>query len=269
MTRHLSQIASVIVVVDAVLLATGVIGPAVAVGLFLMLETPLGALALAGYFRRYRACRRTLPRREALAALVEHDPILRLARGEFATLAALARLVGRRPDVPDGARPIGYWRATLAVPLALAAACLIELVALHLLVPWPLGRLILDLLGLYGLLVVLGMLASRITRPHLLTADTLILRQGPHVCATVPRHAIVTARPARRLSPTSPEINDEATLTLPGPDGTCLTLTLDHEIPASVPTWPWSRPLPRPVDRIHLHVNDPATTAALLTPVTT
>lgn len=269
MTGRLPQFAVLVVVTDAVLLATGVIRPAAALALFLVVEVPLGALAVASYLRQYRAHRRTMPRRHALAALTESDPMLRIARTEISTIAAVAHWVTRRPDVPDGARPIGYWRGTLAVPLALATVCLIELVALHLLVPWPIGRLIVDLISLYSLLAVAGMLASRIVRPHLLTADTLVLRQGTHVCATIPLKTVATARPDRRLSPTSPEISDQATLALPGPDGTCLTITLNRDVCASVATWPWARPTPRPVNRIYLHVNDPHTTAALLEPVKT
>lgn len=61
-SRLIPLIALVVVATDAVLLATGTIGPAVALALFLIVEIPLGALAVTGYARRYRAHRaRTEP----------------------------------------------------------------------------------------------------------------------------------------------------------------------------------------------------------------
>src|SRR5699024_10136579 len=54
-SRLVPVIAVVVVVTDAALLATGVIGPAVALALFLAVEIPLGAFAVTDYVRRYRA----------------------------------------------------------------------------------------------------------------------------------------------------------------------------------------------------------------------
>lgn len=268
MRRALPAIAALVVVADAALLATGVIGPAAALALFLAVEVPLGALVVAGHVRRYRAHRRTLPRRGAWAALAADDPYLRLIAAEARTLASLARWIARRPHVPADATAIGYARGTLGVPAALAVAALIELVAVHVLVPWPAVRIALDLLGLYGLVVILGMLAGRIVRPHLLTADALVLRSGPHVCARVPLDAVAAVRRDRRLSPTYPEFVEgpDATpeLALAGPDGTCLTLVLDRPVPATAPTYPWRRPTPRDVSEIRLHVDDPAVAARAL-----
>lgn len=262
MRRLLPVIAVVVVVFDATLLATGVIGPATALALFLAVEVPLGATVVTGYVRRYRAHRAsTDSRRDALRALAADDPYLRMITFELGTLASLGRWIARRPDVPSGAVPIGYSRGTLGMPAALAVAALIELVALHLLIPWPTVRLVLDLLGVYALLVVLGMLAGRIVRPHLLTSDELILRSGPHVCARIPLDALVAARGDRRLSPTNAELVSEPgreILALPGPDGTRLTLALARPVTATVPGMPWSSPPAREVTEVRLHVDDDA-----------
>lgn len=124
-------------------------------------------LAVTGHIRRYRAHRtRTTTRRDALRALAANDPYLRLGVAEARIFASLSRWVTRRPDVSAGAVPIGYARDNVGMPIALAVAATIELVAVHLLVPWPVVRLVLDLLGVYGLLMVLGWLAGRIVRPH-------------------------------------------------------------------------------------------------------
>ncbi|MGX1857635.1 hypothetical protein ACWIFB_09395 [Dietzia sp. NPDC055340] len=256
------MIAIVVVVIDATLLATGVIGPAAALALFLAVEAPLGAAVVTGYVRRYRTHRAgTDSRPNALRALAADDPYLRMIVAEARTLASLGRWIARRPDVPDGAVAIGYSRGTLGMPAALAVAALIELVALHLLIPWPTVRLVLDLLGLYALIMVLGLVAGRIVRPHLLTSDELILRSGPHVCARIPLDALAAARHDRRLSPTNAELVSEPgreILALPGPDGTRLTLALARPVTATMPGMPWSSPPAREVTEVRLHVDDDA-----------
>lgn len=167
----------------------------------------------------------------------------------------------RRPDVPTGAVPIGYARGTLGMPIALAVAATIELVAVHLLVPWPVVRLVLDLLGISGLLMVLGWLAGRIVRPHLLGGGVLTLRSGPHVCARIPLDAVADVRRERRLSPTDAEITGDddcgGALVLPGPDGTNLSPTLSQPVAASVPDFGWHAPALREVSVVRLQVDDP------------
>lgn len=268
-SRLVPVIAVVVVVTDAALLATGVIGPAVALALFLAVEIPLGAIAVTDYVRRYRAhARASGSRRGALRGLAADDPYLRMFVAEARTFASLGRWVARRPDVPDGAVAIGYSRGTLGVPVALVIAALIELVAVHLLIPWPIVRLVLDLLGIYGLLMVLGWLAGRIVRPHLLTADHLVLRSGPHVCARVPVDAIAAVRRDRRLSPTNAEIVTDpgggTALALPGPDGTSVSIDLARPVAASVPGYPWSRLEPHEVTGLRLHVDDSGATVRAL-----
>lgn len=274
-SRLLPAIAVVVVVVDALLLATGVIGPATALALFLAVEVPLGVATVIGYVRRYRAHRAAVDSpREAWRALAADDTYLRLIAAEARTLASLVRWIARRSDVPAGATAIGYSRRTLGMPIAMVAAALIELVAIHLLVPWPTVRLVLDLLGAYALLVVLGWLAGRIVRPHLVIGGELILRSGPHVCARVPLDAVAAVRRDRRLSPTSAAIDTASgaegdaarVLALPGPDGTSVTLVLDRSVKASVPGLPWAGPGVREVSEVRLHVDEPDEACRLLRP---
>ena len=258
--RLLPAMAVVVVVIDAALLATGTITPAVALALFLAVEVPLGAVAVTGIVRRYRDHRRRSgSRREALRALAVDAPYLRMMAAEARTFASLGRWIARRPDVPAGAVAIGYSRGTLGIPIALSIAAGIELVAVHLLIPWPTVRLILDLVGIYALLMILGLLAGRIVRPHLIVGAELVLRSGPHVCARVPLSDVTEVRRDRRLSPTSAAIEtdgDRDILALPGPDGTSLTVVLARPVEAAVPGLPWGRPELREVSEVRLHVDD-------------
>lgn len=266
-TRMLPAIAVAVVIVDAVLLATGAIGPIAALALLIALELPLGAISVASYLRRYRGHRAaSKTRRNALKALVAEDPFLRMGAVEARTFASLGRWIARRPDVPAGATPIGYSRGTLGIPIALSIAAGIEVIAVHLLIPWPIVRLILDLGGLYALLMFLGLLAGWIVRPHLLTTDALVLRSGPHVCTRVPLDALARVLRDRQMGSTAAEIvgDDNATLVLAGPDGTSVTLGLTRSVLASVPGYPWSAPERSEVSSIRMHVDEPDVIVALL-----
>src|SRR5699024_6547026 len=243
------------------------IEPVKALVLLIALELPLGATSVAHYVRRYCGhLAATDTRRNALNALVAEDPFLRVVASEVHTFASLGRWIARRPDVPASVIPIGYSRGTLSTPVALSIVAGIELIAVHLLIPWPIVRLILDLGGLYALLMILGLLAGRIVRPHVLTADALVLRSGPNVCVRVPLDALAQVRCDRQIGSSAAEIvgDDHAVLVLAGPDGTSVTLELTRSVSARVPTYPWVTPKWREVSSIRMHVDAPDAAVELL-----
>jgi hypothetical protein len=119
---------------------------------------------------------------------------------EVALYRSLARWVARRPDVPRGATPIGYSR--LVAPMlwlwifgSTVEVIVVEVVLRHLDQPWAAAvRVPLLLLGIWGVLWMLGMLASLRVRPHLLTDTELRARSGAHTWLTVPLAAVVSTR---------------------------------------------------------------------------
>lgn len=214
-------------------------------------------------------------------------------------LVDIGRWILRRPHVPAGAAPLYARRGTLAVPMVFAVLCVGEIVLLHLLIPWPVVRVIVDLVGVFGLVTVLGMAAGPAVRPHLLFPDRLELRVGGHRSGTVPRELIGAAQAQRRLHPTAPELTElseqepseqeltEQTLperepsataatgpdadgpplalTVPGPDGTNVTLRLTESVPVSLPAALGTRARPGSVQEVRLHLDEPE---ALLSEVT-
>jgi hypothetical protein len=131
-------------------------------------------------------------------------PLLALVREalllELALYRSLARWVARRPDVPRGTTAIGYSRLT--VPLlwlwifgSAVEVVVVEVVLRHVDQPWAAAlRLPLLALGIWGLLWMLGMLASYRVRPHVLTGTELVLRSGARTRVVVPLHAIESTR---------------------------------------------------------------------------
>ena len=104
--------------------------------------------------------------------------------------ALLLRLRGRQDGVPDGATAIAYGRDERVTDKALLAVSLVELVAVHLLLPWPLVRLVLLVVSALGCLLLLALLADTTVRPHVLATHGLRLRAGSAVDVTVPLDAV-------------------------------------------------------------------------------
>lgn len=265
-SRWLPVATLAVVAVDAALLAAGAISWPVALALIVAIELPLAVLSVAGYVRLFRSAR-AKGRVGAFREVVDGDPLLRVAAAEMRIFASLGRWVSRKPHVPDGAIAVGYARGALAVPAAFAVAAVVEMVVVHVLVPWPAVRVVLALLSLYGLLFVLGWMGSQVVRPHLIYPDRMVVRSGNLAVAEIPRAHI--ARMDRARSPRTPKdyINVEddgtATLTLAGPDGTNVRLELAGTAAVRVPGLPWARRAAREVGRIRLSVDDPTSLVAL------
>ena len=111
---------------------------------------------------------------------------------ELALYRALARWVGRRPDVPPGATPIGYAQLVTPVLALWIFASAAEVPLVDVLLPWDGLRVPLLVLGVWGLLWMLGLLASYRVRPHLLTDDILRVRNGGRTDIAVPLAAIAS-----------------------------------------------------------------------------
>jgi hypothetical protein len=111
-------------------------------------------------------------------------------RFELALYKSLARFVARRPDVPAGATPASYVGAVSVLLWAIVIGSAVELVALHVALPWERVRLAADVLGVWGLMWALGFTASNHVYPHLVTETGIRLRNGHHVSVEVPWDAV-------------------------------------------------------------------------------
>jgi len=119
---------------------------------------------------------------------------------ELALYRSLARWITRRPDVPAGTTPIGY--AQLAAPMlwlwifgSATEVVVVEVVLRHLDAAWAEAlRLPLLVIGIWGVLWMLGMLAAYRVRPHLLDGERLLVRNGARTWVDVPLSALVKTR---------------------------------------------------------------------------
>lgn len=198
--RALRWATPVVLVVELVLVLTGSLSLRQAVVVFVAIEATLALVSVtlaAAAVRAYRTARRGGEDLEAAfdtaARAVMPGPIASLVLHEARLVHSLLLWARRRQHgVPPGAVAITYGRDDRAVGLALLTVSLVELVVVELVIPWPTVRLALFLLGVYGVVVVLGLLAGPVVRPHVLTEDSLRLRVGTWADVTLPLDAITT-----------------------------------------------------------------------------
>jgi hypothetical protein len=113
---------------------------------------------------------------------------------------SLYRWVFRRPLTSrSGASTWGYARAGTPIIWTFIVLNAIEIPALHLLLPWHVARVVLDIAGGYGLIWMLGLLASRKVYPHVLDPDGLQVRSGGTLTLPVPWTAVAGVRRHTRI----------------------------------------------------------------------
>ncbi|MDA0171263.1 hypothetical protein OJ998_19330 [Solirubrobacter taibaiensis] len=108
-------------------------------------------------------------------------------------LWVLRRVPGRGPGVLE----FGYAKEQAPLIGVFIFVSALELVVLHLLLPWETIRLIVDILSLWGLLWMIGLLAGVLIHPHLVGPDGLRVRDRWVVDLLVPWSNIEAVR-ARR-----------------------------------------------------------------------
>ncbi|MEU5843561.1 hypothetical protein [Rhodococcus sp. NPDC047139] len=195
--------------------------------------------------------------------LVGRIPVT-LMRANGRTLRALwCWATRRRVGAGPGVETIGYTRGTTAVPIAFAVASLVEMGVVHLLVPWPWLRWTLLSVSLYSVLLLAGWIADRIVHPHLVTRDTVVIRDGFRIVAQIARGDLRQCVPRKRFQPTEGGVVDDV-LHLPGPDGTEIDIVLDRPIEVLPPALFEHRRRPMVVRRLALHVDDPSAARAVL-----
>lgn len=182
---------------------------------------------------------------------------------ELALYRSLARWVARHPDVPAGAVAIGYSR--LVVPVMWlwifasgAEVVVVEVVLRTVDAGWAHGlRLPLLVIGVWGLLWMVGLLASYRVHPHLLLPDRVRIRVGARTWAEVRYDALVAVRPVEHALPgTIRATHRDGDLFLIGVSGrTNLELVLEPGTTIATSKGP------QRVDRVGFWVDEPRATA--------
>jgi hypothetical protein len=123
---------------------------------------------------------------------------------ELRLYRSLLRWVARRPAIPGGDVEVFTYAKTVTPVIWLwIFASAAELPLAHVLVPWEAVRIALLVVGAWGLVWMVGLLASLHVYPHLLGRSSLRVRHGSTVDLAIPWEAIDSLTVARRDLPST------------------------------------------------------------------
>ncbi|MCC0100410.1 hypothetical protein K7B10_37680 [Streptomyces flavotricini] len=119
-----------------------------------------------------------------------------LAAHEGRWMASLGLWVARRSHgVGEADIPVGYARAQAPTAYGLVFVFVVETVGVSfMLAAYPVAHLVMLLLDLYTVLLVLGLHAAAVTRPHVVGSGELRVRRGARLDLRIPLERIASAR---------------------------------------------------------------------------
>lgn len=121
---------------------------------------------------------------------------------EIGIWRSLGRWLVRRPaGVGPGAEPFGYARAVAPLFWVFIVLSAVEIPVAHVLLPWHTAQVASIVIGVWGLLWMLGLLAGLHVHPHLVTDDALLVRDGAHYELRVPWDVVRSVSAHRRDLP--------------------------------------------------------------------
>ncbi|GGT93621.1 hypothetical protein [Streptomyces violascens] len=159
------------------------------------------------------------------------EPVRRLAAHEAQVLKSFGLWIARRRhQVGPVDRAFGYASPQAATVYGLTFVCVVETIGLSFLVrDWPALHAVLLVLDLYTVVLVLGMQAAAVTRPHVLTPDTLRVRAGARVDLVIPLAQIARIRRELKFQGAGGTVPDDV-LELSVGSQTSLTVELTEPI---------------------------------------
>lgn len=175
--------------------------------------------------------------------------VRRLAAHELRLLVSIALWTARRQHGARSGRAFGYVRGQGAVMFGFGFVCVLETVAMAVLLrPWPAIERSVLVLDLYGVLQVVGMHAASVSRPHVLDDTSLRIRRAAHMDLSVPLNLIASVR--RETRSTHEKREGELDLAI----GAQTTITLELTEPVRHLTFLGR---PRNVRLIRFHADEP------------
>lgn len=167
-----------------------------------------------------------------------------------------------RGDVqaPQGSTTLPATTGLWTLPSALTAVTAIEIIALELLLPWPIARGILVVLSIYSLIWLWAIIGQRAVYPHYFTQDALVLRRGRTVVATLTRIDAITLE---RNFDSDPYNITEDILILASSEGSNVRIRC-QPTPAKPFRWPWTNVSPKLITQVKLWIDDPESLQVLI-----
>ncbi|MEV5267725.1 hypothetical protein [Streptomyces werraensis] len=151
-----------------------------------------------------------------------------LVRHEARLMASLVLWLARRTHGTGGGTAFGYARGEAAMMFGFAFVCVVETVAMSVLLSGrPTLHAVVLFLDVYTVVLVVALYAASVVRPHVVTADGLRVRRAVHVDLRIPRERIASVR--RELRMTHAEADGELNLAV----GSRTTVTVELSEPVA------------------------------------
>lgn len=164
--------------------------------------------------------------------------------------------VRRRQFFPTDAQPIMHTKGMWTLPIAIGCASIIELIAIELLLDSLTLRLLLAVLGGYGIFMLIAYCGRQYVYPSFLDGSTLVLKVKGAQVAVVPRDAISCFRHGRTFATDQHCIADDG-LILGGAEGTNIEVLLNRPVLVESPRWWWQQKKEAAVSRIDMWADEP------------
>ncbi|MEV4776353.1 hypothetical protein [Microbacterium sp. LWH12-1.2] len=129
---------------------------------------------------------------------------------ELRVYSSIGRAIVRRPAIPAGATGIGYHRPVLTILFIFIGLSAVEIPIFDLIVhQWPVVRITMLILGIWGVTWMLGYLFAMLMRPHTVGPDGIRVRSGLEIDVPVPWEVIASVAISRRVDePKQPRITE-------------------------------------------------------------
>ncbi|WP_254396842.1 hypothetical protein [Streptomyces sp. AC558_RSS880] len=124
-----------------------------------------------------------------------------LARHELRLMASLWLWVARRRHGVGGGTAFGYARGQAAMMYGFAFVCVVETVAMSVLLDdWPTVHAVVLFLDVYTVVFVVALHAASVVRPHVVGDGVLRVRRAVHVDLRIPVERIASVRRELRMT---------------------------------------------------------------------
>ncbi|MFI1416724.1 hypothetical protein ACH4VX_01820 [Streptomyces sp. NPDC020731] len=124
-----------------------------------------------------------------------------LARHELRLMMSLWLWVARRRHGVGGGTAFGYARGQAALMYGFTFVCVVETVALSVLLgDWPTVHAVVLFLDVYTVVFVVALHAASVVRPHVVDAGVLRVRRAVHVDLRIPVERIASVRRELRMT---------------------------------------------------------------------
>lgn len=124
-----------------------------------------------------------------------------LARHELRLMVSLWLWATRRTHGVGGGTAFGYARGQAAMMYGFAFVCVVETVAMSVLLDdWPTVHAVVLFLDVYTVIFVVALHAASVVRPHVVDAEVLRVRRAVHADLRIPVERIASVRRELRMT---------------------------------------------------------------------